>query len=110
MITSVSNQNVSFSGLIIRQTIGSRSKERKLIKQAYDEVFKDSIDLLGKKGFDLLVTRNKTSKKIGLVMTSKHTRPPIDPKFVGFFDIKNRETAINMLSKGIAKAIEFLKC
>lgn len=109
MITSVKNQNVSFNGLIIRHTIGSRSKERKLINQAYKEVYKEPVDLLDDKGFDFILTRNKTRNKIGLVMTSKRSNPPIDPKFVGFFDIKNRESAIYMLLQGVTKAIEFLK-
>lgn len=109
MITSVTNQNVSFNGLIIRRTIGSRSKERKLINQAYNEGFKELIDLLDDKGFDLIATRNKTRNKIGLVMTSKRSNPPIDPKFVGFFDIKNREAAISMLLQGVTKTIAFLK-
>lgn len=109
MITSVTSQKLSFNGLIMRRSIGSRSEERKFINQAYKEVFKESIDLLDDKGFDFILTRNKTHNNIGLVMTSKHSNPPIDPKFAGFFDIKNREAAINMLSKGVAKAIDFLK-
>lgn len=115
MINSVNN-DLTFKGVKF-YLIGSRTKERKFLEEAAKGVLKEPLDALEKQGISLDLVRNYShestpTKSISIFMSHKpdyFTKDGLNPMQNVVSKVESLEDAQKLISKGIAKSIEFMQ-